>query len=131
MAFNYFPATYQPYFPAQQSIAPAQSIIWVGSDAEADAYPIAPNNAVTLWNRAVPVVYFKQADASGRPTLKSYDLVERTRTPQDGLPPSGDNSPVYATKEEADAITAAIEAIKTDIKTIKKNMRRKVEDDDE
>ena len=71
---------YQPNMqqvPQQQ----APSIVWVQSEAEAMTYPIAPNNAVTLWDSNAPVIYLKQADASGKPSMKIYDLVERNSRP--------------------------------------------------
>ena len=71
---------YQPNMqqvPQQQS----PSIVWVQSEAEAMTYPIAPNNAVTLWDSNAPVIYLKQADASGKPAMKIYDLVERNSRP--------------------------------------------------
>ena len=77
MAYNYYPATYQPYiFPQyqqnyqqmQQNYQPQQvqmqqpvqqqpqgqptyntSRIWVNGKSEADFFPIAPNTAVDLW----------------------------------------------------------------------------------
>ena len=147
-AYNYFPATYQPSYyqnPYMQNMqnmqmvqqnqnqqVQANGIIWVGSDAEADAYPIAPNNAVVMWNRSAPVVYIKQADASGRPSMKSYDLVERTKTASsDAVSSSAEAEKVYATKEEIDAVAQAIEVVKSDIKTLKKSIRRKAESEDD
>lgn len=139
--FNpYFPVSYQPYGQGfyqnpyaqqtqmQQQTVPSQiqqnGIIWVGSDSEADAYPIAPNNAVTLWNRSAPVVYFKQADASGRPSMRIYELVERSKGHQEAISEQGDKlTPQYATKDEIEAITAVIEGIKDDIKHMKRDMK--------
>lgn len=120
MAYNnYFPATYQPmyqpvYPQIQQNTQPS-SIMWVGSYAEAQAYPVAPNNAVALWDSSSPAIYLKQADASGRPTLKVFDIVERT----EGV--SGKDSKVtdYATKDDLAAFGAALEAVKGDIETMR------------
>lgn len=56
-------------------------IIWVGGKAEADGYLVAPNSAVALWDSNNPVIYLRQADGTGKPTTKVYDLVERTDTP--------------------------------------------------
>ena len=53
---------------------------WVSGEQEARGYLIAPNSAVALWDSTAPTVYLKQADASGKPTLKVYDLVERAET---------------------------------------------------
>ena len=137
--FNpYFPVGYQPYgqgfyqnpyaqqtqIQQQQPNVPSQiqqnGIIWVGSDSEADAYPIAPNNAVTLWSRSAPIVYFKQADASGRPSMRIYELVERSKGPQEATSSQGDKlTPQYATKDEIEAITAVVDGVKNEIKQIK------------
>ena len=57
------------------------SMIWVSSEQDAFNYLIAPNSAVTLWDSNSPVVYLKQADASGKPSMKIYDLVERSQRP--------------------------------------------------
>lgn len=72
---------YQPNMqqvPQQQA---APSIVWVQNEMEAANYLVAPNSAVTLWDSNTPVVYLKQADASGKPSMKIYDLVERTQRP--------------------------------------------------
>ena len=151
-AYNYYPVTYQnpyqqsfyqnPYqmqqqVPQQAQVASTQSplqtngIIWVSGDAEADAYPIAPNNAVTLWHRTLPVVYFKQADASGKPLMKVYDLVEHK------TPSTAENAPEtltidFATKEEVAVLQDAIQTLKGELKSIRKEMKkREVVDDDE
>ena len=76
----------QQYQPMQQMApsAPQQSapsIVWVQNEMEAANYLVAPNSAVTLWDSNSPVVYLKQADASGKPSMKIYDLVERTQRP--------------------------------------------------
>ena len=71
---------YQPNMqqvPQQQS----PSIVWVQNEMEAANYLVAPNSAVTLWDSNAPVVYLKQADASGKPSMKIYDLVERSQRP--------------------------------------------------
>ena len=72
---------YQPNIqqvPQQQA---APSIVWVQNEMEAANYLVAPNSAVTLWDSNAPVVYLKQADASGKPSMKIYDLVERSQRP--------------------------------------------------
>lgn len=94
----YYPNYYQPpmadqlaqlrqqYQPMQQQPQPMQqpqppSIVWVQNEMEAANYLVAPNSAVTLWDSNAPVVYLKQADASGKPSMKIYDLVERVQRP--------------------------------------------------
>lgn len=149
---NYYPAAYQPYqyyaqpyqqFP-QQQLSPTQmsvanqqapqmqtsnSIIWVSGEKEAAMYPIAPNNAVTLWSQSEPVVYLKQADASGKPTMKTFDLVERAETPQNEAKCECAKSAAYATKDELAAVLSAVRgidgavsAVKSDLESVKGDM---------
>ena len=83
-------------------------IVWVQNEMEAANYLVAPNSAVTLWDSNSPVVYLKQADASGKPSMKIYDLVERTQRPvqTSSAPPVE-----YATKEELAALAARLDAL--------------------
>ena len=148
---NYFPTGYSPYQPyyaqpyqqmiqqpimqPQQVVQPSQqvqtsnSIIWVSGEKEAAMYPIAPNNAVTLWSQSEPVVYLKQADASGKPTMKTFDLVERTESASAGQSSANVKSVEYATKEELSAVLSAVRGIdgavssvRSDLETIKGDM---------
>jgi HAMP domain-containing protein len=131
-AYNYFPATYQPYYqnsymqpqpqmmqqsqmPPTASAVQTSGIIWVSGDSEADAYPLAPNNAVTLWHRTMPIVYFKQADASGKPSMKIYDLVEHK------------NKPVvenidFATKDDVRLLETSVKELRAEMRSLKKQM---------
>ena len=92
--------------PTQQQASP--SIVWVQSEMEAASYPVAPNNAVTLWDSNAPVVYLKQADASGKPSMKIYDLVERNSRPAQA---PQDPAVEYATKDELSALAARLDAL--------------------
>ena len=98
---------YQPNMqqvPQQQS----PSIVWVQNEMEAANYLVAPNSAVTLWDSNAPVVYLKQADASGKPSMKIYDLVERNSRPvQAPVAPAVE----YATKDELAALAARLDAL--------------------
>ena len=71
-------------------------------------YLVAPNSAVALWDSNSPTIYLKQADASGKPSIKIYDLVERAsghRTPQQAA------STEFATKAELQALAARLDAL--------------------
>lgn len=98
---------YQPNMqqvPQQQS----PSIVWVQNEMEAANYLVAPNSAVTLWDSNAPVVYLKQADASGKPSMKIYDLVERTQRPvQAQQVPSVE----YAPLSRLEALEARLDAL--------------------
>lgn len=158
MAYNYgFPATYQspyqqqpqsyygypqpaqmpnaqiPQVNLQTSTGPIQSgILWVANEQEAQAYPVAPNNAVALWDSTNPAVYIKQADASGKPVLKTYDLVER---PQEAVSATERRGDVGSLRKELQgeikALWAAVEEIRSSDSNGKREHRKKeVQDDD-
>lgn len=129
---SYFPATYQPIQPIQTTQQPQTSIIWVSGEQEAQSYPVAPNNAVALWDSSGSVIYLKQADASGKPTIKAYDLTERAQGASAAAQAQEDKLASLATKTELAALSAALEALKGEVAKIRKAMRRKeTEDDDE
>ena len=129
MAFN--PYYQNPYYPQpmpdnlmqmrqQQMMQPAPppvpqnpvatgGVQWVSSEQEARGYLIAPNSAVALWDSTAPTVYLKQADASGKPTLKIYDLVERAETPRTAPQEKGVE---FVTRKEFDALAALVGELK-------------------
>lgn len=141
MAFN--PYYQNPYYPQpmpdnlmqmrqQQMMQPAPppvpqnpvatgGVQWVSSEQEARGYLIAPNSAVALWDSTAPTVYLKQSDASGKPTLKIYDLVERAETPRTA--PQG-KGVEFVTREEFDRLAALVGEIKG-------KKKRKVEEDED
>ena len=101
--------SYQPMQQPQQAPA-SPSIVWVQSEMEAANYLVAPNSAVTLWDSNAPVVYLKQADASGKPSMKIYDLVERNQrlvqAPQDPAVEYAPLSRLEALEARLDALAA-------------------------
>ena len=139
MAYPYF----NPYYPQpipdnlmqmrqQQMMQPAPppvpqnpvatgGVQWVSSEQEARGYLIAPNSAVALWDSTAPTVYLKQSDASGKPTLKIYDLVERAETPRTA--PQG-KSVEFVTRKEFDALAVLVGELKG-------KKKRKEDEDDE
>lgn len=141
MAFN--PYYQNPYYPQpmpdnlmqmrqQQMMQPAPppvpqnpvatgGVQWVSSEQEARGYLIAPNSAVALWDSTAPTVYLKQADASGKPTLKIYDLVERAETPRTAPQEKGVE---FVTREEFDRLAALVGELKG-------KKKRKVEEDED
>lgn len=140
---NYYQPNYQPMQAVQQpmmaqnvqtqnqpqSYSPAinqSGIIWVSGAMEAQAYPIAPNNAVALWEKSGKVIYLKQADATGKPTMTVYDLVERDQNASDA---AQDQTLEYATKSDLSAVVGVVKgfdevlgSLKSDIDTMKGDM---------
>lgn len=100
--------------------------IWVSGFDEVNAFPVAPNNSVRLWHKSKPIVWFKTADASGRPTIEAFDLVKRTEL-DDSEPP--EPSQEYALKSDLASFASAVSGInqivttlKTDVDTIKSDV---------
>lgn len=107
---------------APQNPVAQSGVQWVSGEQEARNWMIAPNAAVALWDSTAPTVYLKQADASGKPTLKIYDLVERA----ENAPDRANAKPVeFVTRKEFDALAAIVGEIKA------KKKRMVEENDDE
>lgn len=102
------PPVQGPQMTSVQSQQNGQSMIWVNGEQEAMGYLMAPNSAVALWDSNSPTIYLKQADASGKPSMKIYDLVERNQRPvQAPQAPAVE----YATREQLDALSARVDAL--------------------
>ena len=111
--------------PMQQVVSnpiPQSGVQWVNGEMEARNWMVAPNAAIALWDSSSPTVYLKQADASGKPTLKIYDLVERTETASAAPQKVGVE---FVTREEFDRLAALVGELKG------KKKRRVEEDDDD
>lgn len=124
MAYPYY--NYQsgymayPSYPYQQTYqqpvqAPAQTqqiqqsgIIWVqGGLAEAEQYQLAPNSAVALWDAKAPVIYVKQADATGRATIRILDTKERSNQAEEEKPAQAN----LATREDIAAVLNSVQKL--------------------
>lgn len=95
--------------PPVQSQQNGQSMVWVNGEQEAMGYLVAPNSAVALWDSNSPTIYLKQADASGKPSIKIYDLVERSNATRTA--PAQEPSIRYATQDDLDALAARVDAL--------------------
>lgn len=113
-----------PQISQMQQVAnpiPQSGVQWVNGEMEARNWMVAPNAAIALWDSSAPTVYLKQADASGKPTLKIYDLVERAETAPNAPQKSGVE---FVTREEFDRLAALVGEIKG-------KKKRKVEEDED
>lgn len=114
--------------PVQQTTAPSiqpsnpSTIIWVRNNQDAAMYPVAPNNAVALWDSGSPVIYLKQADASGKPSMKIYDLVERLDESQTREQSTNIDLSAFASKADVATISGAVSTLSKDIEAIKEEM---------
>ena len=110
-----------PQIPPMQNPVAQGGVQWVAGRPEAENWLIAPNSAIALWDSTAPVVYLKQADASGKPTLKIYDLVERAETPRTATQEKGVE---FVTRKEFDRLAALVGELKG-------KKKRKEDEDDE
>lgn len=115
MAYNYFPAGYQPYYPTQNPMQvnaqPTQNngIIWVQGEAGAKSYMVAPNTTVQLWDSESQTIYLKSADASGMPSMRIIDYTIRDSTPK--APNFGQQND-FVTRSELQDVLNQINALK-------------------
>lgn len=130
MAYNYFqPMGYQPMYqnqyqqmqgqPYQQPQMQPQpqtggnGIIWIDGYNEAAMYPVAPNAAVALWDKTAPSIYLKKADATGKPSMQIFDLVERKAEPNPApQQPTTAQGVEFATKTDLNAVSEAVEVLR-------------------
>lgn len=112
MAYPYFtyPAFQQGYQqPIYQQPAPQQSQdnrIFVQNKTAADAYLMAPNSFVRLWDSGRNIFYEKRSDNMGRPAMEAF---EYRRITQDTAPyPQGST---YSYVEQIKALESRISAI--------------------
>lgn len=133
MAYNYYqPMGYQPMFqnqyqqmqgqPFQQPQMPQMTgnnggngngIIWIDGYSEAAMYPVAPNAAVALWDKTAPSIYLKKADATGKPSMQIFDLVERKDEPKPApQQPTVAQGVEFATKTDLNAVSEAVEVLR-------------------
>lgn len=114
-----FAQPYQPTMqttpaPTQMQTQPTNDMIWVLNENEATSYPVAPNNSVVLWDKSNPTIYVKSVNASGMPSMRVLDFVERnadTSNSQKNAPKThectcGDK---FATKEQINALEGKID----------------------
>ena len=116
MAFNnpysfYQPFQMQPQYQAQHPQyqtpqQPQDERIWVQNATAAEAYLVAPNSFVRLWDSSKPVFYEKRADMTGRPfPIEAYEYSKVTAQPVIQERPTVDYT------EEIKALKRRIEAL--------------------
>jgi hypothetical protein len=110
------------YQQMPQQAMPTQSdpMLWVLGQTEAESYPVAPNNTVTLWDKNNPTIYIKSANAQGVPSIRILDFVERvpngSKTPTEHTCKCGDN---FVTKEQFKTLEGKFDEIKGIVDGIK------------
>ena len=102
---NYRPMP-QPLVP-QQMIPQQEEILYVPNQQAAEAYLMAPNSFVRLWDAQVPRFYEKRTDPQGRPfPMDVYEFHKVTDEPKrDEI----DMSEQFVTRKEFDELRAKLE----------------------
>lgn len=122
------------YHPMQQNNIPApmqmptstNDMLWVLGEVEAQSYPVAPNNTVTLWDKNQPTIYIKSANAQGVPSMRVLDFTERavngSKTPENHICKCGDK---FVTKEEFSALQGKYDEITAIVEELKAKQTKK------
>lgn len=112
--------------PQQPMAMHTDPMLWVLGQTEAESYPVAPNNTVTLWDKNQPTIYIKSANSQGVPSIRVLDFTERTanapKTPEKHDCQCGDK---FATKEQLTALEGKISEITAIVDELKAKPSKK------
>ena len=102
--------------PVQTAQQPTNDFLWVLGQTEAEGYPVAPNNTVTLWDKNLPTIYIKSVNAQGVPSMRILDFTERTATPNKTPSTPSFNSPDnFVTLDSFNALEAKFSALESKV----------------
>jgi hypothetical protein len=118
-------------FQQQMPINPptmTSDLIFVLNETEATAYPVAPNNSVTLWDKNKDTVYIKSVNMQGVPSMRILDYTERTaetaqKTPEKHECKCGGK---YVSIETFKALQSDFEALRSEIEELKNKPKQKM-----
>ena len=85
------------------------NIIWI-KENEVPGFMVAPNNAVALWDSEKQVIYIKQADITGRPSIKIVDYTTREETKEE--------------KNDFSELRSEIEELRKQLENLKKGKKK-------
>lgn len=116
-----------PTQPSQMSAPnPTSDMIWVLGEVEAQSYPVAPNNTVTLWDKNQKTIYIKSVNAQGVPSMQILDFTERVQNgsqmPEKHACQCGDK---FATKEEIKALQGKYDEIMSKLQALEDKPKAK------
>ena len=99
----------------------SNDMLFVLNETEATAYPVAPNNSVTLWDKNTDTVYIKSVNAQGVPSMRILDYTERAaddapKTPQKHECQCGGR---FVSKETFEALQKEFEALRGELEELK------------
>lgn len=96
-----------------QSQQPQSGLIWVQGESGAKSYMVAKGNSVLLMDSERQTFYLKSTDASGMPSMRTFDYTERVSHPAQPVPaPAAQPHVDYVTREEFNALAARIDTLR-------------------
>ena len=110
--FNYYQPMRQQMMQPQMMQQPMPQMVqeetlYVPNEQAAEAYLMAPNSFVRLWDANQPVFYEKRTDPQGRPfPMEKYTYTKATNAPVSEAP---DLTAQFVTREEFNALIAKLE----------------------
>ena len=117
---------------------PTNDLLFVLNETEATAYPVAPNNSVTLWDKNKDTVYIKSVNMQGVPSMRILDYTERThdnapKTPEKHVCQCGND---FASKDAFEALQSEFEALRSELEELKakpktKTVKKSVEEEED
>lgn len=122
---------YQNYYNSQPSYSQQNSQderIWVQSKASAEAYLLAPNAFVRLWDSSTNRFYEKRADATGRPLQMEVYEYKRITPHLESLEDNSIKLSIEDIDAKFDAITQRLEALENAKKGVKHNDTKSITD---
>lgn len=116
-----------PYLAQNQQPTQPQSngLIWVQGEAGAKSYLVANGNSVLLMDSERQSFYIKSADASGMPSMRTFDYVERSAAPMPAQQPSVE----YVTRGELNELAARVDELSA--REHRRRANREVETDEQ
>ena len=106
---------------------PYNDMIWVLSEIEAQSFPVAPNNSVTLWDKNKDTVYIKSVNMQGIPSIRILDYTERTaeNAPKTHAEHACQCGSKFVSKEDFKALQSNLEALRAELEELKAKPKAK------
>lgn len=107
---------------------PYNDMIWVLSEIEAQSFPVAPNNSVTLWDKNKDTVYIKSVNMQGVPSIRILDYTERTaeNAPKTHLDHVCQCGSKFVSKEDFKELQGNLEALRAELEELKAKPKAKL-----
>lgn len=121
---------YQSYSQptAQPVYQTANDPIWVLGEIEAQSYPVAPGNTVTLWDKDRYTIYLKSVNAQGVPSMRILDYTERGSA-QQAEKHECKCSSQYVSIEAFNALEAKFQALTEEFQALAKPKKKTVKEE--